>query len=57
MVLDNFAGYSSASKERDGEGCSQRPECIKECSDGASGITRTDSPDNDSAFSDTVSTI
>lgn len=26
----------------------------KECNDGASTITRTDSPDNDSAFSDTV---
>ncbi|XP_063838116.1 amyloid beta A4 precursor protein-binding family B member 1-interacting protein [Ostrinia nubilalis] len=51
------SGYSSTSKERDGEGCSQRPECIKECSDVASGITRTDSPDNDSAFSDTVSML
>ncbi|XP_075990456.1 ras-associated and pleckstrin homology domains-containing protein pico isoform X2 [Anticarsia gemmatalis] len=29
----------------------------KECSDGASSIARTDSPDNDSAFSDTVSML
>ncbi|RVE43943.1 hypothetical protein evm_011412 [Chilo suppressalis] len=53
------SGHTSASKERgeSSERCSQRPVCIKECSDAASNITRTDSPDNDSAFSDTVSML
>ncbi|KAL4717808.1 hypothetical protein ACJJTC_000957 [Scirpophaga incertulas] len=53
------AGHAVASKERGEteEGCTQRAECIKECSDATSTITRTDSPDNDSAFSDTVSML
>ncbi|XP_063393729.1 amyloid beta A4 precursor protein-binding family B member 1-interacting protein isoform X1 [Cydia fagiglandana] len=49
------SGYSSSSKERDGPGCARRPECKDGC-DGAS-VARTDSPDNDSAFSDTVSML
>ncbi|XP_060809664.1 abnormal cell migration protein 10 isoform X2 [Amyelois transitella] len=53
------SGFSSDAKERNnsGEGCSQRQQCSKECSDGAANISRTDSPDNDSAFSDTVSML
>lgn len=38
--------------EREGSAEGQRQE--KEAGDGASSIARTDSPDNDSAFSDTV---
>ncbi|CAK1554986.1 unnamed protein product [Leptosia nina] len=49
------ADYSTSSKDRvDGE-VPQRPD-IKE-TDGGAHITRTDSPDNDSAFSDTVSML
>ncbi|XP_045489908.1 uncharacterized protein LOC110995424 isoform X3 [Pieris rapae] len=49
------ADFSTTSKDRvDGE-VPQRQD-IKE-TDGASHITRTDSPDNDSAFSDTVSML
>ncbi|CAF4752469.1 unnamed protein product [Pieris macdunnoughi] len=49
------ADFSTTSKDRvDGE-VAQRQD-IKE-TDGASHITRTDSPDNDSAFSDTVSML
>ncbi|XP_047543690.1 amyloid beta A4 precursor protein-binding family B member 1-interacting protein isoform X1 [Vanessa atalanta] len=48
--------YSSQAKERSGGESSQRQE-NKDVSDGASTITRTDSPDNDSAFSDTVSML
>ncbi|CAG5008249.1 unnamed protein product [Parnassius apollo] len=53
------AEYTSVSKERGeaGEGCPQRAECSKECREGAPAIARTDSPDNDSAFSDTVSML
>lgn len=53
------SGYSSVSKERgesSTENCPQRTDCGKECADGTP-ITRTDSPDNDSAFSDTVSML
>ncbi|XP_041987722.1 ras-associated and pleckstrin homology domains-containing protein 1 isoform X3 [Aricia agestis] len=49
------AEYGTVSKEREGER-SQRTD-NKECSDGSSSIARTDSPDNDSAFSDTVSML
>ncbi|CAH0703538.1 unnamed protein product [Spodoptera exigua] len=51
------SALSSTSKCRaEGAGeSSQRPD--KECADGASSIARTDSPDNDSAFSDTVSML
>ncbi|CAH0716167.1 unnamed protein product, partial [Brenthis ino] len=48
--------YSTQSKER-GEGETSQRQENKECNDGASTITRTDSPDNDSAFSDTVSML
>ncbi|XP_068632736.1 amyloid beta A4 precursor protein-binding family B member 1-interacting protein [Battus philenor] len=52
------AEYASVSKERgEGEGCPQRAECSKECNEGAVALPRTDSPDNDSAFSDTVSML
>ncbi|XP_026315948.1 uncharacterized protein LOC113227242 isoform X2 [Hyposmocoma kahamanoa] len=50
------SGYSSASKDRGDVSDGQRQECGKD-GDGASNITRTDSPDNDSAFSDTVSML
>ncbi|CAH0578166.1 unnamed protein product [Chrysodeixis includens] len=55
--ISRMSVLSSASKSRaDGAGeGSQRQD--KECSDGASSIARTDSPDNDSAFSDTVSML
>ncbi|XP_023940847.1 abnormal cell migration protein 10 isoform X2 [Bicyclus anynana] len=48
--------YSSQSKERGDNEAPPRQE-RKECSDGASSVARTDSPDNDSAFSDTVSML
>lgn len=51
-----FSDYSTQSKDRNESESSQRQE-NKDVSDGASTITRTDSPDNDSAFSDTVSSI
>ncbi|XP_045458150.1 ras-associated and pleckstrin homology domains-containing protein 1 [Melitaea cinxia] len=50
------ADYSTQSKDRNEGESSQRQE-NKDVSDGASTITRTDSPDNDSAFSDTVSML
>ncbi|VVD05135.1 unnamed protein product [Leptidea sinapis] len=48
--------YSASSKERRNRENTQRPE-NKESSDVTSNIPRTDSPDNDSAFSDTVSML
>ncbi|XP_050361421.1 amyloid beta A4 precursor protein-binding family B member 1-interacting protein isoform X2 [Nymphalis io] len=48
--------YSSQAKDRSAGESSQRQE-NKDVSDGASTIARTDSPDNDSAFSDTVSML
>ncbi|KAJ0183842.1 hypothetical protein K1T71_000265 [Dendrolimus kikuchii] len=57
-IIRVSSGFSPASKER-GEGAnensSQRQD--KDCNDAASHIVRTDSPDNDSAFSDTVSML
>lgn len=55
QYCDVYVGYSSAAKDRGDNSDGQRQECGKD-GDGASNITRTDSPDNDSAFSDTVST-
>ncbi|XP_004929882.1 uncharacterized protein LOC101741823 isoform X2 [Bombyx mori] len=52
------SGFASGSKDRvprTTEPCTVRQE--KDNSDAASGITRTESPDNDSAFSDTVSML
>lgn len=51
------SGFSSVSKdkERNHENSSLRQD--KECNEGVSNIARTDSPDNDSAFSDTVSML
>ncbi|KAG6443224.1 hypothetical protein O3G_MSEX002738 [Manduca sexta] len=49
--------FTSNIKEKEGPGEGRPSRQEKECSDGVSSITRTDSPDNDSAFSDTVSML
>ncbi|KAI5636443.1 PH domain-containing protein [Phthorimaea operculella] len=50
------SGYSSTTKDGgEGSEAGQRTECGKD--DAAGNIARTDSPDNDSAFSDTVSML
>lgn len=52
------SALSSTSKTRAADSVSEvTRRQDKECSDGASNIIRTDSPDNDSAFSDTVSML
>ncbi|XP_053623702.1 abnormal cell migration protein 10 isoform X2 [Plodia interpunctella] len=51
------SGFPSGSKESSGGEGSQRQDCAKECAERAGSIARTDSPDNDSAFSDTVSML
>ncbi|CAB3225634.1 unnamed protein product [Arctia plantaginis] len=51
------SALSSVSKSRADVGHDVAQKQEKECSDGASSIVRTDSPDNDSAFSDTVSML
>ncbi|XP_047040447.1 amyloid beta A4 precursor protein-binding family B member 1-interacting protein isoform X1 [Helicoverpa zea] len=51
------SALSSASKSRANSAAEGSQRQDKECSDGASSIARTDSPDNDSAFSDTVSML
>ncbi|XP_048488452.1 amyloid beta A4 precursor protein-binding family B member 1-interacting protein isoform X1 [Plutella xylostella] len=54
--ISRVSGYLP--RQPPAEGSEQaRPECLKDCSDTASSIARTDSPDNDSAFSDTVSML
>ncbi|XP_059055153.1 ras-associated and pleckstrin homology domains-containing protein 1 isoform X2 [Achroia grisella] len=55
-VSASFASVSKERVEESTESCPQRTDCSKECGDGAP-LTRTDSPDNDSAFSDTVSML
>ncbi|GBP97037.1 Ras-associated and pleckstrin homology domains-containing protein 1 [Eumeta japonica] len=54
------SAYSSTAKdaqEGNRQECTHRQECLKTCADNVTNVARTDSPDNDSAFSDTVSML